>query len=1251
MATSKSSSNQDQPFNYQKGLYYKGKIEGEPNSLVAISFFDNEIIGVISNSTGNYVIGAYLPDENYATSTHIIYNDGELTFQSNIDCHTDDNASNLPQSMAGMQNGNFPPPPANGNLGPVEIYIEADHQVFLDHGSLNNAGNFITGFFNVSAVIYGNSSIDIVTSQISIWNTSDPYPSNTSTAALNAFGAAKQNNFNGDLAHFVSSVNAGNGGLAWVNVLCAPYNSTSFYGPFAYSNIGTTYSTFPTYSWTVMVFTHETGHNIASPHTHSCSWNGNGTQIDDCGNIASTSPNACYNSSSAIVPAAGGTVMSYCHLNSVGINMSAGFHSQVETLMQTAITQSSCVSSEPYCEASGQSTNDEWIANFTLDSINNTSGNNGGYSFFQYTTTLDQGSTTPVSVTPGYSGTAYPEHIKVWIDFNQDNDFADAGEEVFSVGPVTAIASGSVTVPANAATGTTRLRVAMRYNAAPDTCGTFDFGEVEEYDISIASVNAVLTINSPTVTNVSCNNGSNGSIALNITGGTAPYTYAWNVTSSNGTLSNLGAGTYSCTITDGVGASVTTGNINITEPMPVVANVVMTQPACNGDLGVATATSTGGTGAYSYAWSNGLGTNATVSNLNAGNYTVTATDANNCSTTQMISVNAAPAAIISSGTITNVACSGAPSGSVVLSVSNAVGTPSYSWSNNTSNQNLTSVAGGTYSVTITDANGCTNTNSFTVAQPAPISTSLTTTQPACNGGTGSITANSSGGTGSLFYTWSGGLGGSGTVNNLSAGTYTVTTTDANGCFITNNVTINTPPAAIGVTGTVVAAGCAGATTGSVTISTTNTVGMPTYAWSNNTSNQNLTNVAAGSYTVTVTDANGCTGTSTFAVNAGSSMSATVSITQPVCNNSLGSASVSVTGGTGGYTYAWSNNTTGITATNLQAGTVTVTITDVNGCATTSTATVNASPAAIAVTQSVVNVACNGDANGSIALSLANATMPATYAWSNNATGATINNLAVGNYSVTITDANNCTQTATGAITEPAVISANATVSANACNGNDGSIAVTPSGGTPPYVITPNSLTNLPLGTYTISVTDANNCPADTKMLDVNGASVSAFTTSIVERTVDFTNQSQFADSYLWMFGDGSQSVATSPNYTYQSSGDFTASLITTNICGTDTSSFDITVFLVGTEDVINDDRIEIYPNPVSDILNIDFNVDGNWQLKLYDITGRLLINEDLNINRSETKQLNVNQLETGTYVVVFQSLDDGARITKKVIVK
>lgn len=1251
VATSKSGSGQDQPFNYQKGLYYKGKIEGDPTSLVAISFFDNEIIGVISNATGNYVIGAYLPDENYDASTHIIYNDAELLFQSNIDCHTDDNPNNLPQSMSA---GGFspPPPPTNANLGPVEIYIEADHQIFLDHGSLNNAGNYITGFFNVSAVIYANSSIDVVTSQISIWNVSDPYPSSTSTAALNSFAAATQNTFNGDLAHFVSSVNAGNGGLAWVNVLCANYDANSFYGPYAYSNIGTTYSTFPTYSWTVMVFTHETGHNIASPHTHSCAWNGNNTQIDDCGNIASGSPNACYNSSNQIVPAAGGTVMSYCHLNSVGINMSSGFHSQVETLMQNAIMQSSCVSSEPYCEASGQSTTDEWIANFTLDSINNTSGNNGGYMFFnQYTTTLDQGSTTPVSITQGYSGTAYPEHFKVWIDFNQDNDFGDIGEEVFSAGPINTAVSGSVTVPANAMTGTTRLRVAMRYNTAPDTCGTFDFGEVEEYNISIAAVSAVLTANSPTVNNVSCNNGVNGSITLNVSGGTAPYTYNWNVAGSGATLSNLVAGTYSCTITDGVGASVTTGNINITEPTSIVPNVSITQPLCSNNAGAVVVSPTGGTAGYSYNWSSGLGTNASVSNLGAGNYTVTVTDANSCTSTQTVSVNAAPAAIISSGTITNVACSGAPSGSVVLSVSNAVGISTYAWSNSTFNQNLTSVSGGTYSVTITDANGCTNTNSFTVNQPNPISTSLTVTQPTCNSGTGAVSANSNGGTGSLFYSWSGGLGGSSTQNNLSAGTYTVTTTDANGCFITNSITINTPPPAIGITGTVVAAGCGGATTGSVTISTANTVGTTTYAWSNNTFNQNLTNVAAGSYTVTVTDANGCTGTNTFAVNAGSSMSATVGITQPVCNTDLGSASVNITGGAGGYTYAWSNNTTGATATNLQAGTVTVTITDANGCATTSSATVQTPPAAIAIAPSVVNAACNGDVNGSIAVILNNATMPATYAWSNNNSGAVVNNLAAGTYSVTVTDANNCTQNGTFTVSEPAVISANATVSANACNGNSGAISVTPSGGTPPYVITPNSLVNLPGGNYTVSVTDANNCPAATKVLDIATSSISAFTTSIIERTVDFTNQSQFADSYLWMFGDGSQSVANSPTYTYQTSGDFTASLITTNICGTDTSSFDFTVFLVGTEEVMKDDRIEIYPNPVSDILNIDFKVEGNWQLKLYDITGRLLVNQNLNINRDEIKQLNVSQLETGTYVVVFQSLDDAVQITKKIIVK
>ena len=1026
---------QTQPINYTPGLYYRGKIVGE-YSTVAISFFDNEIIGIIGHTTGNFVIGAYQPTDAYSATTHIFYNDANLLIQNTIDCHTDDSniLNSVSNTLNAITNNNNVQGFFNsfGNYGPVEIYFEADHQTYLDNNSnTTNVGNFVTGFFNSVATIYNNASIDVVISQLVIWTSNDPYPSSTASAALSSFGAAQQNNFNGDVAHLLSTELAGNGGLAWVDVLCATYDATSGYGPYAYSNIDNTYSNFPTYSWTVMVVTHETGHNIAAPHTHSCAWNGNNTQIDDCGNINDpTNAGACYNASSTIVPATGGTVMSYCHLNAVGINTSAGFHPQVQTLMQNAVLQAACVSSAPYCASSGVTTNDEWIQSFVLDSINNVSGANGGYAFFPtQTTTLSQGSTTPFTITPGYAGSTFPEHFAIWIDYNQDNDFSDAGENVYTSGSTTSAVSGSITVPNNATSGSTRLRVAMKYNAAPDTCENFDFGEVEDYIITIGTAVVPLVVTSSSITQPTCNGNTNGAININVSGGTAPYTYAWSNTATTQNISNLGAGTYSCTITDALGATTTTGNLVISQPPAIVPNVNVSQPACSFNLGAATASPTGGTGGFTYTWSNNQGNVPTITNLAQGSYTVTITDANNCTATQSFTVNAPPAAITSSGIVSNVTCNNGSDGSIDLTVNNAAMPITYSWNNGATIQDPSGLASGAYVVQIIDANGCSATNSFSIAEPS----------------------------------------------------------------------------------------------------------------------------------------------------------------------------------------------------------------------------------AIVINSSVQDVDCNGNNTGSVSITVNNAVLPITYSWDNGGTTASMSNLTAGNYLVTITDANGCNSTAGATIAQPDVLQFTI-AGQNACQGNDGSIVVSPTGGTPPYVITPNNLNNLPVGSYTISVTDANNCPTASQSVQIDGPPTAAFDTSVTERTVIFTNQSMASDNYLWQFGDGSQSVATSPTYTYQSSGDFTVNLIANNVaCGTDTATMVITVYLVNTQEVTAGSWMNIHPNPAKDWILFDFTNSPtpaqSWQLTVLDNAGRLVKQEVINNVNNNTHTLDVRALAAGTYFITLQSEDQTMRLVKKVIIQ
>lgn len=1235
----------EQTLAYKPGLYYKGTI---PNvsKMVAISFFDEEIIGVVATNQGDFVIGSYLPTETAAPSTHIIYNDQNLNIQNNWDCHTAD----LPPSPStmGAPNGSGTTS-ANPVYGPVKFYFECDYDMYLDNSSsTTNTNNFVTGMFNAMSAYYQTANVIVQIQSTSVWSSNDPYPSSSSSAALDAFAQATQNNFNGDLAHLLSGTNAGNGGLAWVDVICANYSSSSFYGPFAYSNIHNSYNAFPTYSWTVEVVSHESGHNIASPHTHSCAWNGNGTQIDDCGNAYSpNNAGSCYNSGSPIIPAAGGTMMSYCHLNAVGISFNNGIHPQVAALMQSKIIGAVCVGSSPYCESQGNSTSDEWIETFVLDSINNVSGNNDGYANFRHLcTSLMQGSSTPISMSPAYSGTTYNEHFKVWIDFNQDNDFNDANEEVYYSGATQTLVSGTVTVPLTATLGNTRMRVAMKYNAAPDTCEAFSFGEVEDYTVTITAAGAILSATNA-VTNATCNGSANGAINLTVTSGTPPYSFLWSNNATSEDLTNIAAGTYAVTVTD-ANSSTILNNIIVTQPSPIVPNATVSQPACSGNKGSATAAPTGGNSGYTYAWSGGNGNNATISNLSMGSYTVTVTDANNCAMTQTVTINAAPAAITSSASVTNVSCNGSTNGAINLSVSNAIGTPTYAWSNATTNKNPSGLSAGSYSVTITDANGCTHSNTFTVTQPAGITASLTVTQPTCSYATGSAAVNASGGAGNFSYAWSNSLGSGVAVNNLNSGTYTVTITDGNNCSTTKSTTISTP-AAIAITGSATNVLCFGNANGAINISTTNAVGTPTYAWSNSSTNEDPSGLAAGSYTVTLTDANGCTASNTFTVGSPTAVTASVTATHPICSYELGTLTASGSGGTGSSTYLWSNNSATPSITGLSSGTYSVTVTDANGCFATNTGNVNPAPPAIVLSETITNVSCLGDANGAISISSANATAPFTPIWSNGMAVLSPANLTAGTYTLTFTDANGCLANGTYTITEPPLLTYAAAIAQHACNGNDGAITVNPAGGTTPYIITPTNLTGLTAGSYSVSVTDANGCPTASQNLDLETAPVAAFDTTRAERTVTFTNQSQFGASYLWDFGDGSTSTDFSPTHTYTTSGDFTVTLSTTNACGTATATVNIVAFLVGTKELVEDQGIRLFPNPTTDILSIDFDIKGEWTWQLYDLAGRLLMQNSQRIINPSNEQLSLAHLASGTYFMVFQSSDTGVKVTKKVI--
>lgn len=316
------SSSGEQPVDYLPGVHYRGSIKGAPGSLAAISVFGDEIAGIYSTpSQGNFVLGK-LGGNNLA-NTHVIYAQGDLNLEAPPECATIDDKTAI--LMSDLQTSITAQPG-----GCVKIYVEADNDLFQNKGSVTNTVNYLTAVFNQSATLYANDGVPISLSQIFVWDTTSPYTATSSSALLSQF-QSNRNSFNGDLAHLVAL--RGNGGIAaGFNAFC---NSNTDNRQ-CFSGINPTYSNVPTYSWTVEVFTHEMGHLMGSRHTHACVWNGNNTAIDGC----YTTEGGC---ASPALPSGGGTIMSYCHLTSVGINFTNGFGPQPGALIRSRVSSAACI--------------------------------------------------------------------------------------------------------------------------------------------------------------------------------------------------------------------------------------------------------------------------------------------------------------------------------------------------------------------------------------------------------------------------------------------------------------------------------------------------------------------------------------------------------------------------------------------------------------------------------------------------------------------------------------------------------------------------------------------------------------------------------------------------------------------------------------------------------------------------------------------------------------------------------------------
>lgn len=729
---------------------------------------------------------------------------------------------------------------------------------------------------------------------------------------------------------------------------------------------------------------------------------------------------------------------------------------------------------------------------------------------------------------------------------------------------------------------------------------TDNVGATTTVTVGITQPPSALSANIPSSTNLLCNGVCTGSATVSASGGTSGYTYSWSPSGGTGTTASaLCASGYTVTVTDANGCT-TTSSVSITQPTAVTATATSTPSACAGNTGSATATPSGGTGGYTYSWSPSGQTTATATNLAPGPYVVTVSDANGCTTQANVTVSTTSGPTASLQASGDVSCFGGTNGSASVNVSGGSPGYTYSWAPSGGNASSASgLSAGNYTCTVTDQAGCVTTQTVAITEPTQLTATSSTTQTSCTN-TGTAMANPSGGAGSYTYAWSPSGGTNQTEVNLGVGTYSCIVTDVNGCttLTTASITLGTPitvgvssnaqTICAGTTTTLTATGasnynwmpgsqttntivvspstattytligtdgtnCADTTTFLVSVNPTPTVavvasppsicqgdsvaigaaGAVSYLWlPGNQTTAVITDypTATTTYTIIGTDSLGCSDTTmvTVVVNTTPSITASAS-TDTSCTG----ATVTLTG-SGATTFNWMpGSLTGTSVTVNPTTNTTYTVIGLNGvCADTVTVDVAVMPGPTLSVTSANDTICQGSS------STMTASGAQSYVWSSGGTNAseTVSPSATATYTVTGTDANGCTSTATFAVVVNIPAAINVTGANTICTGN--TTTLTASGGVS-YVwsttATSTSITVNPTASQTYSVvgTDANGCSNSTTfsvtVVPPPTAGVSGNSTSCAGSPVTLTATG--GGTYTWSTGGTTSTEVVTPSST------------------------------------------------------------------------------------------------------------------------
>lgn len=585
---------------------------------------------------------------------------------------------------------------------------------------------------------------------------------------------------------------------------------------------------------------------------------------------------------------------------------------------------------------------------------------------------------------------------------------------------------------------------------------------------------------------ISCFGADDGIVNAVLSGGTAPYTYAWS-NGQNGVLNNpAGAGMLVLTVTD-ANACTKSDSIILSQPTALAINFqIQNQISCNGlSDGIVEALPIGGTLPYTYSWANGQNT-AVASGLGVGWQLLQIQDAAGCTFTDSIFLAQPSALNVILSETSSISCNGALDGELLATASGSQAPYTYQWSNNVSTPLNSNLGAGLYSVIVQDANLCLDTLTYSLNQPDSIRIDLQLTQSILCAGDEDAVLNASvnGGSGPYTYNWSNGATTS-FLTNLGPATYSVTVDDANACRDSASFILSQPDSLdLSITG-LQNVSCAGGMDGSATLIVNGGNPAYSYLWGNGANTPSVNNLAAGLQTVRVFDTNGCTDSLQFLLDENPAIQASINVDQEISCFGGNDAILSLTasGGVGNLSYQWSNGSNNQTASGFTAGIASVLISDSLGCSINLNQNLVNPPALQSQLILQQPLSCPGVSDASLLIRPSGGTAPYSILWNNGSTDSLISNLSAGLYSLVVTDSKGCTENLDTLLQAPTVISSTLNLSqAISCNGAmDANIDLSISGGSPAFNFlwqdgnTDQNRIGVGAGTYTVEIRDANSC--------------------------------------------------------------------------------------------------------------------------------------------------------------------------------